>query len=157
MKRFLMLVAVAAVAGAMYVAAAPGGQQATAPTAAQFATLKKQVTKLTRTVTALKKDEAKVKKAAGLALGFLEVCYFDSNGQLENLPVTQFGDTGTGFLFGTSTSSAPRSALDIDTSGSPRAFLQEITPGCLTSTTALRHGSLGSDSSRLQRWAERTR
>ena len=96
---------------------------------------------------------------AGLALGFIGACFFDSSGQLENLPVSQFGTTSAGFLFGTDVSggAAPRSALDIDASGSPLAFLQEITPACLTSTAALRHGSVRSGSSRLQIWAERTR
>jgi hypothetical protein len=70
MKRFLMLVGVAAVAGAMYVAAAPGGRQSTAPTARQFAALKKQVARLSKSVKALKKDEGTVKK---LALGEAEI------------------------------------------------------------------------------------
>ena len=161
MKRLLMLVGVAAVAGAMYVAAAPGSSQSAAPpTARQFATLKRQVASLSKSLKALKKDEAQVKKAAVAAVGFIGACFFDSNGQLENLPVNQFGNTSSGFLFGTdvpATGAAPRSALDVDASGSPLAFLQEITPACLTSTAALRHGSLRSGSSRLQIWAERTR
>ena len=160
MKRLLMLVGVAAVAGAMYVAAAPGSSQSAAPpTARQFATLKRQVASLSKSLKALKKDEAQVKKVAGVALGFIGACFFDSSGQLENLPVSQFGTTSAGFLFGTDVpgGAAPRSALDIDASGSPLAFLQEITPACLTSTAALRHGSVRSGSSRLQIWAERTR
>jgi len=160
MKRLLMLVGVAAVAGAMYVAAAPGSSQSAAPpTARQFATLKRQVASLSKSLKALKKDEAQVKKAAAAAVGFIGACFFDGNGQLENLPVNQFGTTSSGFLFGTDLPSgaAPRSALDVDASGSPLAFLQEITPACLTSTAALRHGSVRSGSSRLQIWAERTR
>jgi hypothetical protein len=43
MKRFLMLVGVAVVAAAMYVAASPASQQAKAPTEKQFLALKKQV------------------------------------------------------------------------------------------------------------------
>jgi hypothetical protein len=54
MKRFLMLVGVAVVAAAMYVAAAPGSQQAKAPTAKQFNALKKQVASLAKTVKAVK-------------------------------------------------------------------------------------------------------
>jgi len=159
MKRLLMLVGVAAVAGAMYVAAAPGSSQSAAPpTARQFATLKRQVASLSKSLKALKKDEAQVKKVAGVALGFIGACFFDSNGQLEDLPVSQFGTTSAGFLFGADSATAtPRTALDIDASGSPLAFLQEITPACLTSTAALRHGSVRSGSSRLQIWAERTR
>lgn len=54
MKRFLMLIGVAAVAGAMYVAAASGSQQAKAPTAKQFNALKKQVASLSKTLKAVK-------------------------------------------------------------------------------------------------------
>jgi hypothetical protein len=43
MKRLLMLVSVAVVAGTMYVAASSASQQATGPTAKQFNALKKQV------------------------------------------------------------------------------------------------------------------
>ncbi len=50
MKKFLLLVAVAAVAGAMYVTAAPAGRTAAGPTARQFAALKKQVAKLQKQV-----------------------------------------------------------------------------------------------------------
>ena len=85
MKRFLMLVAVATVAGAMYVAAAPGGQQST-PTAKQFTALKKQVTKLRKTVSALKKDEGNVKKLAVAEAGLLLTC------MAKTVPIAQFGD-----------------------------------------------------------------
>jgi len=54
MKRFLMLVGVAVVAAAMYVAASPASQQAKGPTAKQFKALKKQVTALGHTVKGLK-------------------------------------------------------------------------------------------------------
>jgi hypothetical protein len=48
MKRFLMFVGVAAVAGAMYVAAASGSQQSSGPTAKQFKALKTQVAALSK-------------------------------------------------------------------------------------------------------------
>jgi hypothetical protein len=48
MKRLLALIAVAAVAVALYATTAPGGQQAVTP--AQFNALKKQVAKLQTTV-----------------------------------------------------------------------------------------------------------
>jgi opacity protein-like surface antigen len=54
MKRFLMLVGVAVVAAAMYVAASPASQQAKGPTARQFKALKNQVTALGHTVKGLK-------------------------------------------------------------------------------------------------------
>ena len=54
MKRFLMLVGVAVVAAAMYVAASPASQQAKGPTAKQFKALKNQVASLSKTVKGLK-------------------------------------------------------------------------------------------------------
>jgi hypothetical protein len=93
MKRFLMLVAVAAVAGAMYVAAAPGGQQAQAPTARQFTALKKKVARLSKTLKTLKKsesalktDEGKVKTLAGAEAVLLNACVAVA------VPIDQFGD-----------------------------------------------------------------
>ena len=79
MKRFLMLVAVATVAGAMYVAAAPGSQQSRGPTARQFAALKRQVAGLSR----------KAKTAdteARAALTVLATCIHAA------VPINQFGD-----------------------------------------------------------------
>jgi hypothetical protein len=155
MKRFLMLVGVAVVAGAMYVAAAPGSQQAAGPTARQFNTLKRQVASLNKKLKALTKDEKLVRTAAGLAVGYIGTCFFDSSGNLEKLPVTQFGTTTAGFLFGTPAVGTPtaRTGLDVDTSATPQAFLQEITPSCLTSTGT----SAQSGVSRLRLWSERTR
>jgi hypothetical protein len=86
MKRFLMLVAVATVAGAMYVAAAPGGEQST-PTAKQFTALKKQVAKLSKTLNALKKDEGNVKKLSVAEAGLLLAC------MTKTMPVDQVGDS----------------------------------------------------------------
>src|SRR5256885_2117647 len=100
MKRLWMLVGGAVVAGAMYVAAAPGSGQATGPTARQFAALKKQVALLNKKLTALTKDEKVVKTAAGAAVGYIGACFLDTNGNIQNLPVTQFGTTSSGFLFG---------------------------------------------------------
>ena len=54
MKRFLMLVGVAVVAAAMYVAASPAIQQSKGPTAKQFKALKAQVASLSKTVKAVK-------------------------------------------------------------------------------------------------------
>ena len=80
MKRFLMLVGVAVVAAAMYVAAAPGSQQASGPTAKQFSALKKQVASLSKTVKAV--------KTLAVAEGQLLVdCTADGA-----IPVGQFGD-----------------------------------------------------------------
>jgi hypothetical protein len=80
MKRFLMLVGVAVVAGAMYVAASPASQQAKAPTAKQFNALKKQVGTLTKS---LKTDTTLLKDCMKIAV-----------------PINQFGDPD-GSLSGT--------------------------------------------------------
>jgi hypothetical protein len=155
MKRFLMLVGVAVVAGAMYVAAAPGSRQATGPTARQFAALKKQVATLSKTVKTLKKDEAQVKTAAIAAVEYIGGCFLDSNGNIQNLQVNDFGTTASGFLFGTAGGGAtatPRSALDVDTSGAPLAYLQEVTPACVTGAA-----QTSATNARLQLWAERAR
>lgn len=136
MKRFLMLVAVAAVAGAMYVAAAPGSQQATPPTARQFAALKKQVTRMKKTLTLLKRDETKVKAAAGEAAGFIAGCLVTAG----VAPVSQFGDATTatyGFQYVATPATTPvnRTALDIDSSTAPQGYLQSVDPSCIGSGT----------------------
>jgi len=61
--------------------------------------------------------------------------------------------TGPGYLFGTSGSSTPTTALDIVTS-SPQAYLQEVDPQCAT-LAGLRHGAVRPGIGRLQRWVER--
>jgi outer membrane murein-binding lipoprotein Lpp len=158
MKRFLMLVGVAAVAGAMYVAAAPGSRQASPPTARQFATLKRQVASLSTKLKALTKDEKAVKQAAIAAVEYIGGCFLDSTGNIQNLQVNEFGTTTTGFLFGTDgTAATPRSALDVDASGAPLAYLQKVTPACVTGVAAASQTSAHSGISRLQLWAERTR
>jgi hypothetical protein len=87
MKRFLMLVGVAVVAAAMYVAASPASQQAKGPTAKQFKTLKNQVAALGHTVKGLKKVVAAQAKVLGDCLQTA-------------IPINQFGDPD-GSLSGT--------------------------------------------------------
>lgn len=87
MKRFLMLVGVAVVAAAMYVAASPASQQAKGPTAKQFKALKKQVTALGHTVKGLK-------TVVATELTVLAAC------DQHAVPVGQFGDPD-GSLSGT--------------------------------------------------------
>jgi hypothetical protein len=157
MKRFLMLVGIGVVAGAMYVAAAPGSRQATGPTARQFAALKKQVASLNKKLTALTKDEKVVRSAAAASVGYIATCFLDSTGNIQNLQVNDFGDTTTGFLFGTTGTNTPRSALDVDTSGAPLAYLQRVTPGCVTGAPAASPASAGPSLRRLQLWAASTR
>jgi hypothetical protein len=151
MKRFLMLVSVAVVAAAMYVAASPASQQS-APTARQFKALKRQVASLSKTL-------KKVKTEADAAVGIIGACYLHQNTDgtvnFTVMPVSQFGNSSSGFLYGTSGLNAPRTALDIATS-SPQAYLQEVDPACAT-VSAVRHGAVQSGSSRVQRWAEHAR
>jgi hypothetical protein len=82
MKRFLFALALVAVAGATYVATAPGSQTA-GPTAKQFKALKKQVTKL-------QKDEKLVKSLA------LDEAFLLIDCMSHSVPIGQFGE-GAGF------------------------------------------------------------
>jgi outer membrane murein-binding lipoprotein Lpp len=153
MKRFLMLVAVAVVAGAMYVAASPASQQSRGPTAKQFKALKKQVATLSKKLNGVKAE-------ADAAVGIIGACYLNQPGSataFKVMMVSQRGiaGTGPGYLFGTSASSAPTTALDVVTS-SPQAYLQEVDPQCAT-LSGLRHGALRSGITRLQHLVSRSR
>jgi hypothetical protein len=151
MKRFLMLVGVAAVAAAMYVAASPASQQSRGPTLKQFNALKKQVATLSKTLKTVKSE-------ADAAVAIIGTCYLHQNPDgtvgFTVMQVSQFGNSTQGFLYGTSVGNAPRTALDEVTS-SPQAYLQEVDPQCAT-VSGLRHGAMHSGSSRVQHWAERT-
>jgi predicted MFS family arabinose efflux permease len=104
MKRFLMLVAVAVVAGAMYVAASPASQQSRGPTAKQFKALKKQVAALSKKVNTVQNDVASV------AIAYIH-CSLPSE-----IGVSQRGNSTSGYLFGNSTASTPTTALDLASS-----------------------------------------
>jgi hypothetical protein len=106
MKRFLTLLAVAAIAGAMYVAAAPGGMRSAGPTAKQFKALKASVTKLQKQVKTLKTE-------AGAALAIEGLCIMHAP-----VGVSQLGTSSSGYLFGPpptsgTTSAVPTSALNL--------------------------------------------
>ena len=152
MKRFLMLVGVAVVAGAMYVAASPASQQSKGPTAKQFLALKKQVATLNKTLKTVKAE-------ANAAAGFIATCLVSTNSGV--LPVNQFGTTSNGYLFGPPgtppTTATARTALDVDQSTSPGGFLQGVDPSCVSSTSAAGHaaGHAGSGT-RLHFRAERS-
>ena len=155
MKRFLILVGVAVVAAAMYVAASPASQQSSGPTLRQFNALKKQVATLSKKLKAVKSE-------ADASVTIIGACYLKDNGNgtvgFLDMPVSQFGNSTQGFLFGTAgtaTGSTARSALDVN-AASPQAYLQEVDPQCAT-TSFLRHGAIRLGSSRVQHWAERTR
>jgi hypothetical protein len=98
MKRFLTLLAVAAIAGAMYVAAAPGGLRSAGPTAKQFKALKASVTKLQKQVKTLKTE-------AGAALAIEELCIMHAP-----VGVSQLGTSSSGYLFGPPQTTTPVAA-----------------------------------------------
>jgi hypothetical protein len=135
----------------MYVAASPASQQAKAPSAKQFKALQKQVA-------ALKKDETSVKKLTIALADIVGGCYLDSNANLVTLPVSEFGNASSGFVFGTpntTTGQTARSALDINAT-TPTADLQEVNPTCL-SASGLKHGTGRAGVSRLRLWTGHTR
>jgi hypothetical protein len=136
MKRFLMLVAVAAVAGAMYVAASPASQQSRGPTLKQFNALKKQVATLSKTLKTVVKPEADI------SASYILTCLSSVSGgsiTINAMPVSQRGNTTSGYLFGTTSSTpTPTTALDINTTA-PTDVLQEFDPSCLSG--ALRHSA----------------
>ncbi len=79
MQRLLMLVGVAVVAAAMYVAASPASQQSKGPSEKQFIALQKKVTAQGKTVKVLK-------QFAGLEVTLIQDCIQAA------VPIDQFGD-----------------------------------------------------------------
>ena len=134
MKRFLMLVGVAVVAAAMYVAASPASQQATGPTAKQFNALKKQVASLSKKLKSTKAE-------ADAAVGFIATCFVDPSAGVWG--VSQFGDSGAtptfGYLYTPDNQVTTQivTALDFDGSTNPQSFLQAVNPSCVG--PALKH------------------
>jgi hypothetical protein len=148
MKRFLMLVGVAVVAAAMYVAASPASQQSKGPSAKQFKALKKQVASLTKSLKTVKAEAAD-------ADGFVQTCLVSANAGV--VGINQFGDptgsgsgTAQGYVYGTgaglTTTTIPgaayTTALDVDGSSTPGAFIQGVDPACVNASAAL-HGTTG--------------
>ena len=132
MKRFLMLVAVAGVAAAMYVAASPASQQASGPTAAQFNALKKQVATLSKKLKSTKSE-------ADAAVGFIAQCLVSQNAGVWG--VSEFGDGQAGtfgyYYTDNGTTYSNVTALDFDGSANPQTYLQAVDPGCVG--PALKH------------------
>jgi ABC-type glycerol-3-phosphate transport system substrate-binding protein len=126
MKRFLMLVAVGVVAAAMYVAASPASQQGSGPTAKQFRALQKKVGKMSRILKT-------VKVQAEYANDYVKNCLTGTRGG--TMPVSEFGDAlnhTNGYQYFNGTSATYTTALDIDTSDTPGAYLQKVARGCAT-------------------------
>lgn len=115
MKRFLMLVGVAVVAAAMYVAASPASQQSKGPTAKQFKALKAQVASLSKTVKA-------VKTLATAEAVLLTDC------DKVAVPIDQFGDNtsaqteGYQYLLPNTTTPVLTTALDVSDSSDTGAL-----------------------------------
>lgn len=151
MKRFLMLLAVAAVAGGMYVAAAPGHTAHAGPTWKQYSALQKQVV-------ALKKQVGQVKGLAVDADGFVRSCLLTNNAGVAAVSV--FGDTNANPTFGYNYTQlgggqALTTALDVDASASPGGYLQAVDPSCIGPSSAS-HAQSHSGSSHLPLRTEHT-
>jgi hypothetical protein len=139
MNRFLILVGVAVVAAAMYVAASPASQQSKFASEKQVLALQKKVTILSNQ---LKKT---VKPEADFSATYILTCLSSVSGNtltINSLPVSQRGSVASGYLFGTSGSSAPTTALDVDMA-TPTAVLQEFDPSCLGSPMRRAAGRAG--------------
>ena len=149
MKRFLIALAVVAIAGATYVAAAPGSQAA-GPTAKQFAALKKQVKALNGKVSSLQAklaaDESTISSlSASVAnhestISSLSTTVGNDNSFLTNClgyvsGLSDFGDGQSG-AFGYSystdgTNYVLTTAIDFDASGTPDIWVQDVNPSCV--------------------------
>jgi outer membrane murein-binding lipoprotein Lpp len=131
MKRFLMLVGVAVVAAAMYVAAGSASQQSKGVSPKAFKALQKQVASLS-------KELKTVKAEAQDADGFIQSCLVSSNSGV--LPINEFGDpAGTfGYQYFDGTQTVDTTALDVDLSTPFQgAYIQGVDPACVS--TAARH------------------
>lgn len=124
MKRFLMLVAVAVVASAMYVAASPASQQSSGPTAKQFRALQVRVAKMSKVLKT-------VKGQAQYARDYVHNCL--RTAQSGALPVSEFGDAVNhthGYQYYDGTTTHWTTALDVDTSDNPGSYLQRVARSC---------------------------
>ena len=146
MKRFLMLVAVATVAGAVYATAAPGSAQK-APTAKQFAALKKEVAQLSTEVASqasaistLQTTLTTVQTTVTNDDGFITGCLIAGGAW----PVSEYGDPFGSFGYAYSDDGSTlflTTALDFDPSNAPEAWLAGVDPSCIIGA-ARHHGAL---------------
>jgi hypothetical protein len=133
MKRFLMLVGVAVVAAAMYVAAGSASQQSKGVSPKAFKALQKQVATLSKTLKTVKAEAAD-------ADGFVQTCMVSSNSGV--LPINEFGDAAGTFGYKYTqdgTTLVNTTALDVDTTTSnfQGVYLQGVDPQCVS--TGARH------------------
>jgi hypothetical protein len=115
MKRFLLALALVAVAAAAYVAAAPGSALHAPPTWKQFTSLKKQVA-------ALQKQVKNVKQEADAGLGVSLLCIMH-----QPVGVDQVGTSTSGYLFGPP-QTAPNASTAIASSALNLAPSTETSP-----------------------------
>jgi outer membrane murein-binding lipoprotein Lpp len=155
MKRFSMLVGVAVVAAAMYVAAGTASQQSKGPTAKQFKALKAQVASLSKKLKSTRSE-------ADAAVGFIGQCLVSTNSGV--LPINEFGDPAGAFGYEFDNDGAGvgavayTTALDVDTSTTTPfsgVYIQGVDPTCVQA--ALRHRAGHAGSSRLLLRGERLR
>jgi hypothetical protein len=142
MKRFLMLVGVAVVAAAMYVAAGTASQQSGVSPKA-FKALQKQVATLSKTLKTVKAEAAD-------ADGFIQACLVSSNSGV--LPINDFGDPGGTFgyqfLQSDGVTKIDTTALDVDLSTPFQGvYLQGVDPACVSA--AARHNQTRSGAGHL--------
>jgi hypothetical protein len=134
MKQFMLLVGVAAVAGAMYVAGASGSQQASGPSLAQFKALKKQVASEGKTLNS-------VKKLAVAEGALLVAC------DAHAVAIGQFGNpaAGEGYHYLLPSNNPPEiltTSLDAANPADPNAsFFAYGGPTCNTALGGLRHAA----------------
>jgi hypothetical protein len=142
MKRFLMLVGVAVVAAAMYVAAGTASQQSAQGVSPKaFKALQKQVATLSKTLKTVKAEAAD-------ADGFVQTCLVSSNSGV--LPINDFGDpAGTfGYQYFDGTQTVDTTALDVDLSSPFQGvYLQGVDPACIS--PAARHNQTRSGAGHL--------
>ena len=155
MRRFLAVLAIAAIGAVLYAAVASGGQQSVP--SKQLKTLKIEMAALSHKVkglnatvssqqatiatlktqlSALTTDEASVKATATADHSFIATCLGASGAA----GVSQFGDPSgstEGYLYQNSSGTFMTTALDADKSSTPGAFFQTVAPSCVSSGSAL--------------------
>jgi hypothetical protein len=151
MKRFLMLVGVAVVAAAMYVAAGSASQRSAGPTAKQFAALKKQVASLSKSLKTVKAE-------AQDADGFVRSCLISANSGV--LPINQFGDPAGTFGYSYTADGntfTDTTALDVDLSQPFNGvYLQGVDSACVNAAAKHRLARSGAGRIQLSLRAERS-
>lgn len=161
MRRFLMLLAMAAIAATMYVAAAPGSALHAGPTWRQYVALKKQLaatrkvlgevvvvtvndhTQLGQVATAVTSDETELGQVATTAANsdqFIKNCLLTPSAGVA--PTTERGDlmaSSYGFAFYNAPPGPAPSfytgALQFDFSAHPQSYFQRVDPNCVGNGT----------------------